>query len=271
MSSNYIFIPYNFDDFDFEQLRKEQRDGKGKILWEYGERCPKINKKDVCYIYCSNLPDMINRILIRAEVSEINIDVNGKSCFELSNIRPIRLHNSNSKDIDITYSYDNLIRNFGITTVQRKHILKPETNSGHQQLVGCLEHEPQKGKLNDIRLYYERISKCVFDGHDHNPKMHKTFITCKGLTYRETHHVILKEAQKEWKISNKDIEDLRNKETLCPLCHRKIHYGKEDEVRKMIDYLYIRRKDFYDECFHKYATPREGGAVSWLYELYHVN
>ena len=63
MSSNYIFIPYNFDDFDFEQLRKEQRDGKGKILWEYGERCPKINKKDVCYIYCSNLPDMINRIL----------------------------------------------------------------------------------------------------------------------------------------------------------------------------------------------------------------
>ena len=46
------------------------------------------------------------------------------------------------------------------------------------------------------------------------------------------------------------IDSYINIYTLCPLCHRKIHYAKKEERFKMREFLYNKRKDLYDKYYH---------------------
>ena len=121
---------------------------------------------------------MTNRILLRAEIaeSETKDPQNPElDCFTIEKRKSIRLKEPEEKNMtDLTYGYGNLKGKYNINTVQGKQ--KLDAVGKHKDLVEDLEKEPQEWNLNEVKKYYDNMTKCVFEGHDHNPNMHKTFI-----------------------------------------------------------------------------------------------
>ncbi len=269
MSIAYHLITYNFEYYNFAQFRNEEKENKGEVFWNYGERRHKFNIGDICYIYCTHLPDMTRRILLRAEVSDLDCrDYRNPEikCFKIRNITPILLNEPEQKsEKDITYSLEKLQSVYNIKTVQGKQ--KLDADGIHRELVEKLEQEPKIGKLIDVKNYYDNLTKCVFEGHDHNPKAHKTFIKPNGFNYFETHHIIQQNTSRNNQISEGVINNVSNKVYLCPTCHRKIHHGKIEDIRKMLEYLYGREKTFLDDCAQKVGVTN---TLTWLYKMYKV-
>ena len=60
----------------------------------------------------------------------------------------------------------------------------------------------------------------------------------------EGHHLIcctVKISQEIWKKYNRNIDTEANIVSLCPTCHRQIHFGNKDEKSKIIETLYNKR------------------------------
>ena len=73
---------------------------------------------------------------------------------------------------------------------------------------------------------------------------HQTFMTNKGVPYMEGHHLIpctANNAKYFWKRHGKSIDCVENIVCLCPTCHRRIHFGSEDEKKKIIKLLYKKQ------------------------------
>jgi 5-methylcytosine-specific restriction protein A len=82
--------------------------------------------------------------------------------------------------------------------------------------------------------------QCEFD-HDH-----KTFIAeSTSRPYMEAHHIIPLQHQEKFGNS---LDVYANLISLCPICHRKIHFGLRDERRSMVDELYEKRKERLVNC-----------------------
>ncbi|MDE6440187.1 MAG: hypothetical protein K2K51_04125 [Bacteroidales bacterium] len=82
--------------------------------------------------------------------------------------------------------------------------------------------------------------KCAIDAH------HTTFTTSRGVLYMEGHHLIpctSNNAERFWKQKERNIDCMNNIVSLCPTCHRKIHYASDKEKRIMIEQLYKKYKD----------------------------
>lgn len=76
---------------------------------------------------------------------------------------------------------------------------------------------------------------------------HQTFLVHSyGEThpYMEGHHLIPLACQGEFSCS---LDVYANIVSLCPLCHRQIHYGLADDRKKMVGILFDERKDFLSE------------------------
>lgn len=56
---------------------------------------------------------------------------------------------------------------------------------------------------------------------------HESFIAKNGKVYMEAHHLIPMSAQEDF---NNSLDVDANIVSLCPICHRKLHHGKEIEV-----------------------------------------
>ncbi len=67
---------------------------------------------------------------------------------------------------------------------------------------------------------------------------HKTFTTPVGVPYMEKHHLI---SMKFYEQYTNDLDDIHNIVSLCPTCHRKIHYGKKSEVSDMLELLFKKQ------------------------------
>lgn len=81
--------------------------------------------------------------------------------------------------------------------------------------------------------------KCEFDD------VHYTFKTSKGLPYMEGHHLIPctpLNARKFLETYGTNIDCVENVISLCPTCHRRIHFGSQEERRAIIKKLYELRK-----------------------------
>lgn len=77
--------------------------------------------------------------------------------------------------------------------------------------------------------------KCAFD------PAHHTFLKENGKQYMEGHHLIPcnpGNSEKYWKRFGRNIDCFENIVSLCPICHRRIHYGSEAERAEIIDRLY---------------------------------
>ena len=77
--------------------------------------------------------------------------------------------------------------------------------------------------------------KCAYD------TTHHTFLKANGVQYMEGHHLIPcnpGNSEKYWKRFGRNIDCFENIVSLCPVCHRRIHYGSNAERTEIIDRLY---------------------------------
>jgi len=80
--------------------------------------------------------------------------------------------------------------------------------------------------------------KCEFDDS------HSTFLTNKGVPYMEGHHLIpctVSNTERFWS-KKRNIDCPENIICLCPICHRRIHFGRKVEKDHIIRSLYNKRK-----------------------------
>ena len=116
-----------------------------------------------------------------------------------------------------------------------------EDNVDNEEIVYSPK-KPNKVIVNETITYQRDFSvakralfnsgyKCELDN------THITFITCNGLPYVEAHHLIPLSKQSEFEYSL-DVE--ANIISLCPNCHRKLHYG--EDISKELDILMRKRQ-----------------------------
>lgn len=80
--------------------------------------------------------------------------------------------------------------------------------------------------------------KCEFDNS------HVTFLTNKGVPYMEGHHLIpctSANSENYWAKYRRNIDCIENIICLCPTCHRRIHFGSNDEKDTIIRFLYKKQ------------------------------
>ena len=281
MSKRYFLIPANYLAFDFNKLFDlEGRDDSGKkghVLWALNSNDAKMDVGDVCYLYYSNLPDKTSRIILRGIVSasdSYNDDPDtylepGQKCVELTDLKTINWKNAGK----MTFTYDDL-KAYGVNITRNKRALKDD-RAGDKELREALEayYEKDNNKLNLDELRDDIVKKlqCAFDSGTGN--LHKSFIQANGLRYFETHHFIQQNVCRN--TDDRDLIDAvydeKNLIYLCPMCHRRIHYGRKEDIRNMIDKIYQKNEKFYGDKFIKYAKLNgENTVKDWLYDMYKV-
>lgn len=92
-------------------------------------------------------------------------------------------------------------------------------------------------------------------------EMHKTFKGTDGKPYMVAHHLIPLSARKDFFPRNLDRPS--NIVCLCPTCHDRVHYGNEEERKKILKALYDNHIDSlndeqiyisFDELYTKYYS-----------------
>ena len=89
-------------------------------------------------------------------------------------------------------------------------------------------------KVSKSALYLSGF-KCAVD------PSHKTFISSKGVQYMEGHHLIpctYSNASRIWGKRKRNIDCKENIVCLCPTCHRRVHFGSDEEKRSILRLLY---------------------------------
>ncbi len=249
---NHLF-PANFETFDFEKLKKEiDSDEYNGVFWENNSNL-KVEKDDIVYVYYINLPDRINRILLKFEVIEPVKKYKNQTGI-LLNFQTAMSVEDKKKD---KFSEKKLREEYGINNFQGKQHLKEDflqrkIENGEQdyyqkKLINDLEKENNKNQtisLDSLIEYMNTISQCALQIY---PKFshenHSTFVKENGLNYYEQHHLIQQfNRRNNPNFPEKIINDPRNIINLCPNCHRRIHNGKKEDREKIITYLYEKHK-----------------------------
>ena len=79
---------------------------------------------------------------------------------------------------------------------------------------------------------------------------HRTFLTNKGNPYMEGHHLIrctVKISKEFMERYSKNIDTESNIVSLCPNCHRRIHFGNAEEKLEIIERLYkVKRNELHE-------------------------
>lgn len=114
---------------------------------------------------------------------------------------------------------------------------------------------PLLGKIAIKKAYYS----CEKD------YQHETFISKKTQQkYMEAHHLIPVCFQKEvWDKYHINIDCVENLVSLCPTCHKAIHYGTKEVQRKMISELFTR-------CAPKYKAIGLNITLDEIFKFYKV-
>lgn len=107
--------------------------------------------------------------------------------------------------------------------------LKPEAPVTIEQTVW------KRSNILRIQTLVSADFKCEIDAR------HETFIAEKtGKPYMESHHAIPMRQQPHFDNS---LDVYANLICLCPICHRKIHYGIKSERIRIIEHLYHNRSE----------------------------
>ena len=116
---------------------------------------------------------------------------------------------------------------------ERYHYSSSNTTSG--KMSSRLETD---SKLKATRLEYAQFL-CEVD------PMHQTFLNATGIhQYMECHHLIPMKAQKNFQ--NINLDHIYNLISVCPICHRKVHYASLEVKREIFFKMYeIREKELF--------------------------
>ncbi len=119
----------------------------------------------------------------------------------------------------------------------------------NENIIKSTEGKKTKVYYNGLYVYPRNICeviqakeiaewKCEIDSD------HETFISESNHNFVEGHHLIPMAKQDLYKNT---IDFSANIISLCPNCHRKIHYGKSHEKKELIDTLFKKREGKYKE------------------------
>lgn len=82
--------------------------------------------------------------------------------------------------------------------------------------------------------------KCEIDNE------HKTFIAkSNNMPYMEGHHIIPMRRQTDYENS---LDIYANIMCLCPVCHRMLHYGKDEQKADVLEHIYKERHKRMEKC-----------------------
>lgn len=175
----------------------------------------------------------------------------------------------------------------------------------NESLIKALDasETTEEGTLDDFQKFIDEETRCFFfkyekekdtshsksedatsDSEDMFKNSHETFKTSRGINLYEKHHLILKsyldknlgnttdgnQQKKELKKSeaNKLKKDRHNLITLCPLCHKRIHHGKAEDVKKMIHAIYLSDREWFNKELEKYIPNRNYSVEDWIMNTY---
>ena len=129
-----------------------------------------------------------------------------------------------------------------------------------------MENSSNRIKLKGVRDYFNNYTKCFFISSSQSN--HETFVSSRGINYYETHHFISQSYMLKNRLSNLQ-KDSNNLIHLCPVCHRKIHHGKMEDVKSMVDSIYKSNKDWYDKVLSVYAHDKGyNQVIDMIYDTY---
>lgn len=108
------------------------------------------------------------------------------------------------------------------------------------QKISVIEDLDQRTKSSSIlkKKALERAEyKCELEGICHCSSLYFTSKKTQK-NYMEVHHLIPREFSNDFE---KSIEQIENYVSLCPRCHRFIHYATDEKRKPAINYLYDRK------------------------------
>jgi len=124
---------------------------------------------------------------------------------------------------------------------------KEQQNSADRQVETTSGPSGESVKKNPSlakSVIVESGYKCIIDQN------HETFQTKKGERYMEGHHLIPctpRNARNFEEKDGKNIDCIENIVSICPTCHRAIHFGCNSTKEALVKTLYARQKNKLEE------------------------
>lgn len=248
-------ITLDYNEFSFEDLRMEYYKDK-KATWYIKSANPKIKSdfdifgKDAmdAYIYCSNMPDGLNRFVFKGKIHNVTIN----QCLTKTDKKykdyKSKIILSNIKVFDEKDASKLAIRNGnGISfTPQGTY---GELNDSVLKILEIIEANL------DLTVFLDRFTgcNCELEGFKNSELCHSSFKKENNEKYVEFHHLIFRNfGYNDSELLKKLDSSSCNYARLCPACHRAIHYGNSQLKKEMIERL-IKNKNneleqLYNEC-----------------------
>ena len=234
----YYRFSMNYIEFNFSRFKEEYESKDKKVRWFLTAKNSSIESDDIVFIYCSNMPDLVNRYIIKAKVNKVikksdsnEIFKDFEDCNTCVLLDEIQALNSN-------HIYD-----FSANSIKNNY------KDGYGGFQGTYAEITNKkmitdlcnckcSSVNDLLDTYVD-GDCFFKNKikmaDHNYS-HPTFVKDNGVTYIEYHHFIHRcKGYDKDDVIKKKLDDYYNIIRLCPSCHRMIHYGNNETRKKMVD------------------------------------
>ncbi|BCZ46984.1 hypothetical protein psyc5s11_30510 [Clostridium gelidum] len=178
-------------------------------------------------------------------LSDITIESNKKNIMEIKNNTPVFLVNIDDK-------LDSLLNELLIDKEMKfQNEVELEEVPDSITVTDEPKEKPKKSNGSDASYYRRnpRISKTAIVDVKYQcevDKDHKHFISkFTSQNYVEAHHLIPMEYQEKFDCSI-DIE--ANVVSLCVCCHKKLHHGKYEEIKPLIERLYDERINRLNKC-----------------------
>ena len=137
-------------------------------------------------------------------------------------------------------------------------------------MIDEIENDQATGKftLKITKNYFDEFTKCFFSND--KKRNHNTFISGRGVNFSEKHHFVLHSYLKEHTdLYNRLKYDDHNLIFLCPNCHRQLHHGLAEDVKKMLNIIYEKNKEWFDKELLSFAkADGYNDIISWIYMIY---
>lgn len=246
-------ITMDYNEFNFEDLKEEYKDKKTSTWYIKRKETPKIKDdfevfgKMDAYIYCSNMPDKLNRFVFKGIITDVSEN------------------KSNDKWKD--YNYKIVISDIHAYSIDDASKLAIRNGNGinfsPQGTYGKLD-ETVLNKLSKIdaketlETFLDNYTgcECELKNFLNNQLSHSKFRKNNNDYYVEFHHLIFRNFGYDDNDLLKILDTTNcNYAKLCPSCHRAIHYGNNELKKQMLDELIKHKKkeleELYNYCLEK--------------------
>jgi len=284
-------LTLDYNEYKFKTLKKDYGLDK-TITWYIETANPKIkydfleckskNKEIDAYIYCSNLPDKLNRFVFKGRIKSVEENY-------LQTDEEKRFKDYKTKiivdNIKAFSDSDDDICKLAVRNGEKdgkKIIFSPQGTYCEldESVVNILKDITAD---EDLDVFLKRFTgcKCELENIKEFGLSHTLFEKDNEDNYIEFHHLIFRNfgyADKE--LLKKLDSNSYNYSKLCPSCHRAIHHGNNVLKKKMLDEL-IKNKggkleQFYNECLknksfkEKIEKYNQDNFIDFMYSIYGI-